>query len=57
MLFVDDMQLYGAFDPKHLKSAVSKMESYIQEVRQWISNNSLKLKDGKNRGNCFPEQV
>jgi hypothetical protein len=42
--YADDEQLYLAFNPKHIldqTNAVSKMESCIEEIRDFLSNNKL----------------
>ena len=46
--YADDSQLYIAFNPSDKKEeAKQRMEACIEEIRQWMRKNSLKLNDAK----------
>ena len=49
MAYADDTQLYFAFEPSVNQStaAKEKMEACIQDIRQWMVINFLKLNDDK----------
>ena len=49
-LYADDCQVYVSFDPTvpgDQRSAVTRIESCIRDVRQWMSSKALKLNDEK----------
>ena len=46
-LYADDTQLYVPFDPEDSESALSRLESCIEEIRLWMNSNFLKLNDSK----------
>ena len=46
-MYADDTQFYLSFKLQESTSAVSKLESCIQEVKSWMTNNMLKLNESK----------
>jgi hypothetical protein len=46
-LYADDTQLYVSCDPDNIESATACMEACIEEIRQWMHENHLKLNDSK----------
>jgi hypothetical protein len=46
-LYADDTQLYTSFKPKDSAEALDKIEACIEEIRQWMEQNFLKLNDSK----------
>ena len=49
-LYADDTQLYMAFKPSDMTSkcdAISRIETYMADIRIWINDNFLKLNDDK----------
>jgi len=46
-LYADDTQLYFSFSLSDRDSATSKIERCIEEIKQWMSANYLKLNDSK----------
>ena len=46
-MHADDTQLYVSFSPEDFPAAQAKMERCIAQIRQWLSQNCLKLNDGK----------
>ena len=46
-LYADDTQLYVVFDLDKADEAKAKLEACIEELRQWLLNNKLKLNDEK----------
>ena len=49
-MYADDMQLYIGFDPKSegsVNHTVKKLESCLDEVKKWMSDNYLKLNTSK----------
>ena len=46
-MYADDTQFYLSFKLQEGTSAVSKLESCIQEVKTWMTNNMLKLNESK----------
>ncbi len=49
-LYADDTQLYFSFDPSDSNSPIIcqlKMQACIEEIRQWMTQNMLKLNDDK----------
>ena len=46
-MYADDTQLYVPFLPSEYDVAVTKMESCIAEMREWMTCNNLKLNDSK----------
>jgi hypothetical protein len=45
--YADDTQFYMPFKQHEINSDITKMETYIEEVRHWMSQNKLKLNDSK----------
>ena len=45
--YADDSQLYLSFNPENSNSAIEQVEKCINDVRQWMACNSLKLNDDK----------
>ena len=45
--YADDTQIYFAFKPEDRAIAVDRMEKCIEEVREWMAQNFLKLNDDK----------
>ena len=48
--YADDTQLYLAFQPDDTaaqESAVASMEACIQDIRNWMTKDSLKINDDK----------
>ena len=46
-LYADDSQLFLAFDPSDKQDAIQRLEACIQEIREWMKKNCLKLNDTK----------
>lgn len=46
-LYADDTQLYTSFKPEESEEALSRLESCIEEIRQWMEQHYLKLNDSK----------
>ena len=46
-LYVDDTQLYNAFPPEDSEQAMEKLELSIEDIRQWMGQQYLKLNDTK----------
>ena len=46
-MYADDTQFYMPFKLHEINSAITKMETCIEEVRHWMSQNKLKLNDSK----------
>ena len=49
-LYADDIQLYVSFDPRSpeaLENVLTKLQSCISDMKQWIMVNKLKLNDTK----------
>lgn len=46
-MYADDTQIYVLLDPSDGKDMVEKLESCVSDVRDWMSNNFLKLNDSK----------
>ena len=46
-MYADDTQLAISFRPEDFPAAQTKMERCIAQIRQWLSQNCLKLNDGK----------
>ena len=46
-LYADDTQLYTSFDPNHSEEAMNRLESCIEDIRNWMSKNFLKLNEKK----------
>jgi hypothetical protein len=45
--YADDTQLYLLFDPADVDAAVSKLNSCLSDIRDWMAANFLKLNDDK----------
>lgn len=56
-LYADDTQLYTAFDPDDSKQAMDRLESCIEEIRQWMGTHYLKLNDAKTEFMIFGSQL
>ena len=52
-LFADDTQLYCTFDKGKATEAASLLEECIEEIRQWMRRNMLKLNDSKTEILCI----
>ena len=52
-LYADDTQLYIAFDPSDMETALATLELCIAEIRQWMRENCLKLNDSKTEFMCI----
>ena len=46
-MYADDTQLYVSFRPEDFPAAQAKIERCIVQIRQWLSQNCLKLNDEK----------
>ena len=46
-LYADDTQLYTSFDPRDSKPALARLETCIEDIRQWMQMNFLKLNGSK----------
>jgi hypothetical protein len=46
-MYADDTQLYLSFYPSEWQNAKNRMESCINEIREWLRWNCVKLNDGK----------
>lgn len=46
-IYADDKQAYHAFNPGELPTAIHKVQSCIDEIRQWMAMNWLKLNNDK----------
>ena len=46
-MYADDTQLYVSFRPEDFPAAQAKMERCIAQIQQWLSQNCLKLNDGR----------
>ena len=46
-MYADDTQIYLSFNRHNSQSSLEKLEHCIQEVRQWMKENFLKLNDSK----------
>mgnify|MGYP001552403918 CR=1 FL=1 len=46
-LYADDMQLYISCDPDEVDSALVRLEACIEDIRDWMCRNNLKLNDNK----------
>ena len=46
-MYADDTQLYCSFKPEDFSEAVHKMEMCLEEMRNWMVRNCLKLNDEK----------
>lgn len=46
-LYADDTQIYFSFDVHSTNPDLSAIKSCLQEVKEWMTNNFLKLNDGK----------
>ena len=46
-LYADDTQLYVPFNPSDSEAAMARLEECIEDIRQWMTMNFLKLNDSK----------
>ena len=48
-VYADDTQLYSSFDPNQEAAniCISRMEACVEDIRQWMKDNYLKLNDNK----------
>jgi hypothetical protein len=46
-LYADDTQLYTSFNPQESEPALARLEACIEEIRNWMDINYLKLNDSK----------
>jgi hypothetical protein len=46
-LYADDTQLYLCYSPENVDTAMSQIEQCIEEIRDWMEHNFLKLNDEK----------
>ena len=46
-VYADDTQLYISFKCKHPLEAISKVNSYLSDIRRWVIINKLKINDSK----------
>ena len=46
-LYADDTQLYLPFQPDQSKEAMKRLNACVEDIRQWMENNFLKLNDTK----------
>ena len=46
-IYADDTQAYLEFEPSDLDTSVARLEVCLEEVRQWMARNWLKLNDSK----------
>ena len=46
-MYADNTQLYSAFGVTCIGTVAWKVQNYITEVEQWMTNNHLKLKTAK----------
>ena len=46
-LYADDTQLYVSCDPDNVNSSLVRLEACIEDIRDWMCRNNLKLNDSK----------
>jgi hypothetical protein len=46
-LYADDTQLYTSFNPENSEPALARLEACIEEIREWMLKNFLKLNNAK----------
>ena len=46
-MYADDTQIYMSCNPENSQRTLTKLEAMINEVRQWMAQNHLKLNDSK----------
>ena len=56
-LYADDMQLYTSFNPEESEAALERLETCIEEIRNWMEANYLKLNDSKTEFVIFGTQI
>ena len=56
-LYADDMQLYTSFKPEESEAALERLEACIEEIRNWMEANYLKLNDSKTEFVIFGTQI
>ena len=47
MIYADDTQAYLSSDPNSIQDSIKRLELCLEELRQWMANNWLKLNDSK----------
>ena len=48
--FADDSQLYDSVPREQLDSLLSNMQSCLDDVKLWMTQNKLQLNEGKTEG-------
>ena len=56
-LYADDTQLYTSFKPEGSEAALERLEACIEEIRNWMEANYLKLNDSKTEFVIFGTQI
>ena len=46
-LYADDTQLYTSFEPENSEAALERLEACIEDIRDWMETNYLKLNNSK----------
>ena len=46
-LYADDTQLYIPFNPEQSEEAMGWLEAFIEDIRDWMNTNFIKLNDSK----------
>ena len=46
-LYADDTQLYVSCEPENAQAALLRLEGCVQDIREWMCTNNLKLNDSK----------
>ena len=46
-LYADDTLLYLPFQPDQSEEAMTRLDACVEDIRQWMENNFLKLNDSK----------
>ena len=56
-LYADDTQLYTSFKPEESEAALERLEACIEEIRNWMEANYLKLNDSKTEFIIFGTKI
>ena len=56
-LYADDTQLYTSFKPEESEAVLERLEACIEEIRNWMEANYLKLNDSKTEFVIFGMQI